>query len=173
MKRWLVTALSIFGVGICLGFMGCNPIIETSLKNPSWSELQTFLFNDKTDQIEYSYPSFVCDDYARTLQEQANKAGWKCGFVIIELNGYIDRYGYGIASNTEHSLNVFETTDKGMIYIDCTGLPSNYYDISNCDKIVNVVVGEEYIAMRIFSEYGWSDVWENMGTIVDVKVKRW
>ncbi|MFC2041213.1 hypothetical protein ACFLTY_02690 [Chloroflexota bacterium] len=47
----------------------------------------------------------VCADFADRLHNNAEKAGLRCGFVL----------------GTMHAFNVFETTDKGLIYIDDTG----------------------------------------------------
>ncbi len=145
---------------------------ESTLSNPSWSELEAFLLGDKTDQAPYIYPTYVCEDFARALQENAEKAGWRCGFVTVDVEGYPDWYGYGIPSDTGHALNAFETTDRGLVYIDCTGLPSGEYRPSSCDKVVSVSIGKECQPVSIFPELGWSDTWESMGTVTDVDI-RW
>ncbi|GAI84770.1 unnamed protein product, partial [marine sediment metagenome] len=123
--------------------------VEAPLKNPSWEELKTFLYNDTTDQLEYVFPTFVCEDFARTLQENAKEAGWRCASVSVKLEGYPDWYDYGIPSNTEHACNAFETTDKGLVYIDCTRPALSGFS-GSADKLVNVEIGKEYIATSIF-----------------------
>ncbi|MFO7773515.1 MAG: hypothetical protein R6V59_06230 [Dehalococcoidia bacterium] len=138
-----------------------------ALSNPSWVELKDFLHEDDTDEMEYVYPTTVCFDFAQRLQKNAKTAGWRCAFVEVELEGYPDWYGYGIPSSTGHALNAFETTDKGLVYIDCTAAPG--YS-GNADKTVDVIVGGQYVPKSIFPEPGWSSTWGNMGTITDVHV---
>ena len=139
------------------------------LRNPSWAELKDFLYEDDTDEMQYVYPTTVCYDFAQRLQKNAKAAGWRCALVTVALEGYPDPYGYGIPSNTEHALNAFETTDRGLVYIDDTGIPS--YGPSNCDKTVDVKVGGQYIPKSIFPEPGWSSTWGDVGTITDVQIQ--
>ena len=143
--------------------------IPPPLRNPSWAELTDFLYEDDTDEMEYVYPTTVCFDFAQRLQKNAKAAGWRCAFVEVELEGYPDWYGYGIPSSTGHALNAFETTDKGLVYIDCTAAPGYR---GNADKTVDVKVGGQYIPKSLFPEPGWSSTWGNMGTVLDVQI-RW
>lgn len=98
-------------------------------KNPTWEELLLFLQQDTTNQIPYSYSSFVCADYAETLHNNAEKADIRVAYVSVEL------------SDVEHALNAFRTTDRGLVFIDCTG-----YDCK-----VDVVVGRNYIPVSLFT----------------------
>lgn len=159
-------------------------INNKNAENPSYAELLTFLKSDKTDEFTYQY-SFsigefyygeaedkidleyilkiingmeqpanpkVCADFAERLHNNAEKAGIRCGYVIID--------------SLNHALNVFETTDKGFVYIDDTG--THLFGPSNCDKVVHVKEGIEYIPISLFHEYGWSDTWESLGIIGDI-----
>lgn len=137
------------------------------LRNPSWAQLKDFLYQDDTDRMAYVYPTTVCHHFARRLQQNAQAAGWRCAYVEVRLEGYPDPYGYGIPSSTGHALNAFETTDRGLVFIDCTAAPG--YS-GSADKIVDVRVGSQYIPKSIFPEPGWSSVWGSMGTVVDVKI---
>ncbi len=139
------------------------------LRNPSWAQLKDFLYEDDTDKMAYVYPTTVCHHFASRLQQNAQAAGWRCAYVVVELEGYPDWHGYGIPSRTSHALNAFETTDRGLVFIDCTSAPGFR---GNADKIVDVKVGGQYIPKSIFPEPGWSSTWGNMGTIVDVEI-RW
>jgi len=145
----------------------CFEVVAPTLINPSWAQLKDFLYEDDTDEMAYVYPTTVCFDFAQKLQRNAEAAGWRCAFVEVELEGYPDWYGYGIPSSTGHALNAFETTDKGLVYIDCTAAPG--YS-GNADKTVDVKVGGQYIPRSIFPEPGWSSTWGNMGTITDVQI---
>ena len=141
--------------------------IPPVLLNPSWAELKDFLYEDDTDGMEYVYPTTVCYDFAQRLQKNAKAAGWRCALVTVKMEGYPDWYDYGIPSSTGHALNAFETTDKGLVYIDCTAAPG--YS-GNADKTVDVKVGGQYVPKSIFPESGWSSTWGNMGTVLDVQI---
>jgi len=141
-----------------------------SLRNPSWAELKAFLLKDDIDKMKYVYPIVVCADFADKLKKNAEEAGWRCAVVWLDMVGYTDPYNYGIASNAGHACNAFETMDRGLVYIDCTGLPDSVYKPAHCDKIVDVVVGEEYVPISIFPEVGWSDIWERMGIVTGINI---
>jgi len=108
---------------------------NSNAKNPTWSELLSFLQTDTTDQIPYSYGSFVCADYAETLYNNAEKAGIRAAYVCMEL------------SSGSHSANAFMTTDRGLVFIDDTGQT----DSSGYDKQVIIVVGGQYAPTALFS----------------------
>jgi hypothetical protein len=155
--------------------------------NPTYAQLLAFLETDKTDEYPYQYvfsplgfyygsaesnldlekiktiidgifapddPN-ICADFAERLHNNAEKAGIRCGYISLNFD-----------TGEGHALNVFETTDRGLIYVDDTGISS--YGPSNCDKIVNVKNGEHYIPISIFPESGWSSTWEDMGIIEDI-----
>ena len=161
-------------------------INNKNAKNTTYTELITFLKSDNTDEFPYqntlSLIGFyygeaedkidldyikeiidgtkkpaspkVCADFAERLHNNAEMAGIRCGYVIID--------------SINHALNVFETTDKGLVYIDDTG--TFLWGPSNCDKIVDVKEGIEYVPESIFHEYGWSDTWDSIGIIDDIFV---
>jgi hypothetical protein len=106
-------------------------------QNPTWEQLRDFLLKDNTDKIPYVPSYFVCADFAETLHSNAEKAGIRCGFVIL----------YGV----DHACNAFETTDRGLVFIDCTG--KNKYEAGpdNLDKVVAVQLGIDYIPKFLFS----------------------
>jgi len=106
----------------------------------------------------------ICADFAERLHNDAEMAGIRCAYVSVSLSGYADPYNYDISSDTDHALNAFETTDRGLIYIDDTGSPSDYGP-SNCDKIVDVKIGKQFIPQSLFPEPGWYSTWDSMGTI--------
>lgn len=141
--------------------------------NPSWGELRTFLANDKTDEMEYNYPTFVCADFAERLHNNAEEAGLRAAYVGIQLSGYTDPYGYGIPSNSGHALNAFDTTDYGLVYVDCTGLPGNIGSPCSSDKEVNIQIGKEYIPESIFPCVGWSSTWYSGGVVEEIEVTQW
>ncbi len=142
-----------------------------SLRDPSWEELKAFLLRDDTDKMEYVFPTTVCEDFAKKLQKNAKEAGWRCAFVSVQLDGYPDWANLGIPSYTGHACNAFETTDRGLIYIDCTSTigPHPLHQ----DAIVDVKIGNNYIPKLIFPSQGWSPSLRSMGKIVRINTVRW
>lgn len=109
--------------------------------DPSYQQLINFILVDDTDQIPYLNGSFVCIDYAVRIHDNAENAGIKAGVVILV---YSDEYG--------HALNVFNTTDRGIVYIDCTGNTS----ACSWDKIATTpLIGSHYMVELLInnSEY--------------------
>ena len=108
-------------------------------KDPTWQQLKTFILEDDTDRLYYVDPSFVSSDFAGQVHDNAESAGIKAAFVLIEYN----------SSSIGHALNAFNTTDMGLVYIDCTGgglweqevvdlLPNGY------DRIAYLEIDKEY-----------------------------
>jgi outer membrane murein-binding lipoprotein Lpp len=96
------------------------------LRNPTYAELISFLQNDGTDKN--TYPSqYSAAYFARDLYKNARDAGFKAGLAILILK---ERTFY---------LIVFETTDRGRLYVE----PQK-------DKIVSLKIGQGY-----FTQNGW------------------
>ncbi len=81
---------------------------QSILKNPSWAELRNFLKLDDTDTLTYDKSNFDCDGFAITLRDHAWSYGLRCAYVQIEFTGEF----------IGHSLNAFQTTDIGVVYVD-------------------------------------------------------
>jgi hypothetical protein len=106
----------------------------TNYKNatdPAWTDLMTFLKADDTIRIKYEFPGFTCADFARTLHDKAEAKGINAGFVAIEF--YNRTMDFSMYDNGDpnfsppvrsfdmgHGLNVFKTTDRGLVYIDAS-----------------------------------------------------
>jgi hypothetical protein len=116
------------------------------------------------DGKEQPNPPQICADFAERLHNDAEIAGIRCAYVTIDLSGYTDPYHYGISSNTGHALNAFQTTDKGLIYIDDT----NTQGPTRSVKTVNVQVGQEYVPQSLFPESGWSSTYYSLGTVTSI-----
>ena len=129
-----------------------------SAENPTWAELRQFLLEDKTDKISYQDNSFVCGDYAELVHNNAETLGIRAGYVCIDFYN----------TNIGHAINVFRTTDHGLIYIDCTGVPSA--DL-NADKRVALANNSSYIAVSIFDNPDYEAEWETMGQVSDFVVQ--
>lgn len=79
--------------------------------DPTFDQLVTFLKNDQTEKLKYIPGKFVCSNFAETLQHNATRAGYRCGWVAVTFSD----------GSPGHSCNVFRTTDRGIIFIDCIG----------------------------------------------------
>lgn len=118
-----------------------------SAHDPTWVELKAFLLSDKTDVEIYVVGEFVCGDFAETLHNNAEASGIRAAFVIIWWEN----------ESVGHAINAFNTSDRGMVYIDDTG----WTVASPCgaDSEVELTVGSKYEPNSIFEcslfENGW------------------
>lgn len=128
-------------------------IVNAKKTKPCWDEIKNFLLDDKTDEIIYT-DSFVCENFARTLQENATAKGFDCAIAYIGLQELPE---------TGHMCNAFDTSDKGIVYVDCTGNKTG--KPKNNDKTVEVIMGKQYIPKFIFPEYGFFLESGSLGTI--------
>jgi hypothetical protein len=120
---------------------------------PTWQELMDFLTADATDRKQYNVDSFACVAFAEELHNNAEAAGIEAAFVGVQFE---DR-------EIGHALNAFNTTDRGLVFIDCTSpvqsnmpyLPitglddeeaGNYGEAKavGADKVAYVELGREY-----------------------------
>jgi hypothetical protein len=125
---------------------------------PTWQELMAFLEADTTDQKPYNADSFACVAFAEELHNNAEAAGIEAAFVGVQFE---DR-------EVGHALNAFNTTDRGLVFIDCTSpvqsnmpyLPMAELDdgeaggageveVVGADKMAYVELGEEYGVISI------------------------
>jgi len=134
-------------------------------RNPTWEELVSFLNLDDTDRGAYGFGLRVCAEFANELHDNAEKAGIKAAWVAIEFE-----------DNSEgHAFNAFETTDRGLVFVDCTGpVPADTVPLASVDtdgtedkppspthedRIAYVEVGEEYgliyLEYALSPEYGF------------------
>jgi hypothetical protein len=105
--------------------------------DPTWEQLKLFLLLDKTDQKDYDSLSYPCGAYAEEVHNNAEAAGIKAAWIAVEFEG----------DSIRHALNGFRTTDRGLVWIDCTNLwPTNCArdGVYSQDKVAYLVVGEEY-----------------------------
>ncbi len=113
--------------------------------NPTYAELVAFIGQDTTDAKDYlEHPriGYVCADFAEDVHNNAEAAGIRAASVSIDFEG--DEEG--------HALNVFETIDKGLVYIDCTGQSSG-------DKLnIHLEYTEEGVIFVSDNPEGWDAV---------------
>lgn len=102
---------------------------SSELRNPTWEELKEFLQRDKTDRGIYRSGEYDCTGFALALRDNARKEGIRAAFVEI---GFYEGGG--------HAVNTFQTSDKGPVYIDCTGKKES----GNYDTVGYVKIGKVY-----------------------------
>ena len=91
--------------------------------NPTWAELKAFLLEDTTEQHEYVLDEYDCSQFSRDLHNRAAE-------VQIVFKG----------EEAGHALNAFLTTDYGLVFVDCTGVP---------ETIVRVKADKSYRGVKL------------------------
>jgi len=128
--------------------------------NPTFAQLESFILADTTDQNIYVPGVYECTDFARDVYNNAEKAGIRAAYVGLEFS----------VSKTGHALDAFQTTDKGLVFIDCTGLEAAEAGPSNNDKLVTVQKGDYYTYIYLDAVDGAQLQRTDLGTITDVQL---
>ncbi len=112
--------------------------------NVDFKTLKDFLLSDETDSGWYIPGIQMCGYFAETLHNNAEQAGIRSAVVIVQFED----------GSAPHALNAFETTDWGLVYIDCTGTRSSPATFEEwfCklvyprgqDRVAYVVKGKQY-----------------------------
>lgn len=100
---------------------------DRNLRDPTYLEMEEFLARDRTDSN--GDDSYICGNFANDVKKNALKEGIRCAGVIIRF-GNEKIFG---AEERGHALVAFETTDRGVIFIE----PQK-------DKEVKVALGVRY-----------------------------
>jgi len=95
------------------------------IRDPTYDEAIAFTNSDKTDENEYT-PNYVCYDFTADFNTNAFQMGYRCGFVYIEF------------FDSAHAIVCFNTTDRGLIYIE-----------PQSDEIVTLAIGQLYLGCII------------------------
>ena len=106
-------------------------INNESAIDPTYNDLIRFIKTDTTSTNPYVPDVYTCGDFAEDVHNKAEMYGYRAGWVEVDF--YDDPDG--------HALNVFNTPDKGIIYIDCV----------NGDTIINMEIGKDYKPIPIGS----------------------
>jgi hypothetical protein len=107
------------------------------LKNPSYEEMKTFLAKDISNSKPYVDGQRICADYSADVVNNAKTQGIRCAFVYI------------IYPQNGHTIVAFETTDKGLKFIE-----------PQFDKEVTLVVGKSYSQLNSFNSQPVNDIVE-------------
>ena len=99
----------------------------TSLRNPTFFEAQQFVASDNTASHPYIVGSYTCGNFAADFRSNALRAGYECGIAFLYF-----------PDDTSHALNCFNTTDKGLIFVE-----------PQSNKFVSVTVGVSYQTEKI------------------------
>lgn len=89
---------------------------NTSARDPTYAQLEQFIRPDSTKTRQRISNQFVCQDFTETLHNKAEAAGIRCGYGVLM---YITEDMLG------HAINVFNTVDRGAMFIDT--MRSNEY----------------------------------------------
>ena len=98
-------------------------------QNPTYQEMKTFLAQDTTDLHEYVSDEYICTDFAAAVNNNADTEGIRCAIVDVF---YPEGYG--------HTIVAFETTDKGLIFIE-----------PQFDQEVKLTIGQSYSQTNKFT----------------------
>lgn len=130
--------------------------------NPTWDSLKSFIRNDDIFshalKIDLTLTP-TCGDVAQTIYNDAESAGIKAAFVVVHFNN----------GSVPYALNLFNTSDKGLIFIDCTEEDFTHmtpvpfgkkaYGVpDNDNKVAYVQVGKllGFISMDFADNFGFS-----------------
>lgn len=105
--------------------------------NVTYANLTIFLENDHTEDTLYVDPNYTCSDFAAALHDNAEANGIKCGIVNVQFEG----------RPIGHAFDVFPTSDKGLIFVDATGLNSTQLS-------QNMTPGKAAVYMMNGSQFG-------------------
>ncbi|MEN6290443.1 MAG: hypothetical protein ABFD07_00300 [Methanobacterium sp.] len=129
---------------------------NSKARDPTYQEMLNFIRADQTDEREYILDEFVCADFAETVQHNAEVAGYNCAYVDIT---FTDGIG--------HMCNAFQTTDRGLVFIDCTNSIGGGGPVNN-DCVVYIADGGIFKPEFLFPSGGWYTV--AMGTVESYKI---
>jgi len=104
-----------------------------NIRDPTYNEAIYFINSDKTDENEYT-DDYVCWNFVADFKNNAFNAGYRAGDVYVE---FVD---------SAHGITCFNTTDKGLIFIEPQG-----------DRIVTLTIGEPYWDRNIYEIPDYDD----------------
>ncbi len=138
-----------------------TPIYAIENRNatdPVYGRLISFLEDDATEKGVYR-SGHECSSFAVELHDHAERVSIKAHLVMVVLS-----------NASLHMIVGFNTTDRGMVYVDDTGLTQENIDRSVlvADGIVDLAVGAKYT--RHFLPPFDFDEDTGMGTVTDFSI---
>jgi hypothetical protein len=94
----------------CLG-QRIDLVNNPDARDVSFAELKSFILQDSTDEGDYIEGERMCGEFAEMLHNNAEQKGIRAAFVGVDFE----------YETMGHALNGFQTTDRGFVFIDCTG----------------------------------------------------
>lgn len=117
---------------------------EILLKNAKYSrdltyaELINFLKPLKLNLKKYVLGKYECRHFATDLHNKAERAGIRAGVAYVEFE----------CTRMMHAVNVFDTRDKGLVFIDCTGFTVRHKEDYTAE--VTIIPGKAYNKKCLF-----------------------
>lgn len=97
------------------------PATYPELRHPTYNEAVIFIELDRTEEHHYRNQEYTCAHFAADFKRNALNAGYRCGYVLV------------LFINWSHALNCFNTTDRGLIFVE-----------PQLDELVTLSRGEPY-----------------------------
>lgn len=97
------------------------------LHDPTYKEMKDFLAADISNKKDYIENEHICTDFTAEVNNNAEEEGIRCATVYI------------IYPETGHSIVAFDTTDRGMIFIE-----------PQYDREIKLPIGKSYSATNNF-----------------------
>lgn len=118
-------------------------------RNRPLEQVLAFLAQNKTNRLPYRDGRFMCTEFAVALHDRAEANGFRCALVSLT-------FSEGIG----HALNAFQTTDHGIVYVDCTG-GRNGDDEDLYDTIGYIELGKPYGRLHVDLAATWPNDYRN------------
>ncbi len=109
-----------------------NIVENASAKDPTWQQLVDFLKVDPTDSLKYVLGEYVCSGFTEDLHNNAEALGIRSAVVWVSFED----------SEISHTLNAFNTVDRGLVFIDNTGVSGSTNRA--WDRVAYLRIGEQY-----------------------------
>lgn len=131
--------------------------------DPTFDDLVNFIRQDKTDLLKQNNSFWDCDK-AEILHNNAEANGIKSALVIVKY--------FGFEEWEWDAYNAFYTTDKGLVFIDCTSFSPPDKFKGNLDLLITVEEHEP-IQWRYLYKDSQNDKWNissRSGTVKKIEI---
>lgn len=113
--------------------MAGQPVVVKNyadVTDPDYKQLVAFLASDTTEQADYEGPKYTCGEFAARLHDDAEAQGIRCGVVGVAFNASATAVANGsddimpdaCEACRGHAFVAFNTTDRGLVFVDDTGV---------------------------------------------------